>query len=317
MAPRKSGESSRSTVPKTNKGNRVKKPKTRNQSSNQGPTSVSKRAKKSKNRASDAGGENATKRTRKRPSLREVEDLEESIVDDRPEPPTSREFSYLKPTTKKISQDVISTEWNKLPDPAQKRIVEIMRAAKREVVNQSQNAKRAMEAEEVVEHLISRMSSRLGRLPMPPSSKEGSFNLEKLLEKKRNLDLQSTATLNSIKIIKAEIEREQDQLDAERERLEKLETDGESEERMWNEQTKNLGLSLPLESSNDNDDDPDQIGLMEDSDSIFDEDDPDLAPVLSELMNHLRSIRANTQQFEGVATALTTSSMAVNAMLTG
>jgi CENP-Q, a CENPA-CAD centromere complex subunit len=51
-------------------------------------------------------------------------------------------------------------------------------------------------------------------------------------------------------------------------------------------------------------DGPDSIGLVSevmDVDSLFDTEDPDLAPILAQLTSHLESIRANSQQVEGIA----------------
>jgi hypothetical protein len=65
-------------------------------------------------------------------------------------------------------------------------------------------------------------------------------------------------------------------------------------------------------------DGPDSIGLVSeviDVDSIFDNEDPDLAPILAQLTSHLESIQANSQQAEGVADAILSTRAALERVL--
>lgn len=65
-------------------------------------------------------------------------------------------------------------------------------------------------------------------------------------------------------------------------------------------------------------DGPEEIGLVSDiidDDTIFDTEDPDLAPVLNQLTSHLESIYANSQQVQGIDDGITSTRAALERVL--
>jgi hypothetical protein len=64
---------------------------------------------------------------------------------------------------------------------------------------------------------------------------------------------------------------------------------------------------LDFETSASSNDGPDQIGFVVEADrhtSIFDSEDADLAPLLSQLHSHLESIHGNSRQVDGIEDAI-------------
>lgn len=94
-----------------------------------------------------------------------------------------QDFSYLKPKTRKVPQQVIQSGWKKLPDPAQRQVQMILMASKRTALNAIRNPRRRKEVEGVLDAMHRKLEKRLPRSPFPPSSKAGHFNLEETLER--------------------------------------------------------------------------------------------------------------------------------------
>jgi hypothetical protein len=94
-----------------------------------------------------------------------------------------RDFSYLKPKTRKVPQEVIQSDWKKLPEPAQRQIQAILLASKRTALNAIRDPRRRSEAENVLDAMHRKLEKRLPRSPFPPSSKTTHFNFEETLER--------------------------------------------------------------------------------------------------------------------------------------
>jgi CENP-Q, a CENPA-CAD centromere complex subunit len=76
-------------------------------------------------------------------------------------------------------------------------------------------------------------------------------------------------------------------------------------------------LELP-EMEEQADDGADEIGLVADSlaeGALLDTEDADLASILSQLRNHLDSIRGNRRQIEGVTEGITRAGVALSGLL--
>jgi hypothetical protein len=138
------------------------------------------------------------KHTTKRPRVAEIEDENADEIsyalhvprkrkhqEDQDEARSIRpkqDFSYLKPKTRKVPQEVIQTHWKKLPEPAQRQIQAILLASKRAALNAIRDPRRRKEAEVVLDAMHRKLEKRLPRSPFPPSSKAFHFNLEETLE---------------------------------------------------------------------------------------------------------------------------------------
>jgi kinetochore protein Fta7 len=94
-----------------------------------------------------------------------------------------QEFSYLKPRTRQVPQDVITRQWRALPESAQQQVRSIVNAAKRSVTYSSRDLKRAHEAEVALDRVIRLIHQRLPRMPFPKNSKDVHFDLDKVLER--------------------------------------------------------------------------------------------------------------------------------------
>lgn len=115
--------------------------------------------------------------------------------DDEQESSTKRpkqDFSYLKPRTRKVPQNVIQSDWKRLPEPAQRQVQAILLASKRTALNTIRDPRRRREAENVLDAMHRKLESRLPRSPFPPSSKAAHFNLEEILERIVSLLYQSS-----------------------------------------------------------------------------------------------------------------------------
>lgn len=97
--------------------------------------------------------------------------------------PSQKSYQYLKPRTRHIPQDVITTKWSALPNPAQQQVRELFTAAKRPVILGCRNEKRRREAEVALGAVVGKLEKQLPRMPFPPKTREYHFDLEKLMER--------------------------------------------------------------------------------------------------------------------------------------
>ncbi|QDS73643.1 hypothetical protein FKW77_002328 [Venturia effusa] len=216
------------------------------------------------------------------------------------------DYAYLKPTTRKILQEVIQSDWKKLPEPAQRQVQMILLTAKRTALN-SIEPKRRKEVEYVLDVMHRKLEKRLPRSPFPPFSKAGHFNLEEQIERSRILMAEHIPATDSVKLLEEEIEREERRIQDKRDQLAELEKNAKL---ALQQQKKRSKATHPLlheiAASARHADSADNIGLAKDRNKhhVFDEVDKDLAPLLSQLRSHLESIRANGNQLEGVEGAI-------------
>jgi len=103
-------------------------------------------------------------------------------LDDEDLDPT-RKFQCLKPRTRDISYSILKSKWASLPPPAQQQVREILKAARRPIILAQRNEKRRAEAEAALDPLVKKLERRLPRMPFPPKTKDGHFDLDKLLER--------------------------------------------------------------------------------------------------------------------------------------
>jgi kinetochore protein Fta7 len=164
--------------------------------------------KTSKSRVSNASSSASTTRRHSSqaneatPDEDSVPDLEETQDDiDYSTVPQNRPYVYLKARTRKIPQDKITSEWKSLAAPSQEKIKDILTVARRSVVHNTRNKKRADQGDEAVRALLQSLLHRLPRMPFPPKTKELNFDLDKLLEQSvsvyRLLDVRRSANVSS------------------------------------------------------------------------------------------------------------------------
>jgi hypothetical protein len=143
-----------------------------------------------KSRVSNASSSASTRRLRSSSQANEatpgedsVPDLEETQDDiDYSTVPQNRPYVYLKARTRKIPQDKITSEWKSLTTPSQEKVRDILTVARRSVVHNTRNKKRANQGDEAVRELLQSLLRKLPRMPFPPKTKELNFDLDKLLE---------------------------------------------------------------------------------------------------------------------------------------
>jgi kinetochore protein Fta7 len=107
-----------------------------------------------------------------------------------PKKRSKKNFSHLKPRTRRIPQEVISTQWKRLQEPSQRQVRDIFLRAKRTSLNGIRDARRHTEAESAVNAMVRRLEKQLPRMPFPPSAKAGHFNLNEIIV--RNVSVMST-----------------------------------------------------------------------------------------------------------------------------
>ena len=149
------------------------------------------------------------------------------------------------------------------------------------------------------------------------------------------LENQLTPAIHSVDLLKAEIEKEEMQLERDQEVLARLEGNAKAEKTRQREQVTKVVLlyyllrtplmqlqthpllRLPKNFEVDGDG-PDDINLINSKltePSLFDDPDPDLAPLLDQLRNHLESMQASHAQVRGIENAMKDTQVALDDVL--
>lgn len=249
-----------------------------------------------------------SKQKRKRNAVEDAEEIEPTARR------ASKRFQYLKPRTKRISQNVITSKWAPLPITAQNQVCELFKTAKRPVILSRRDERQRKEAETVLENMARRLEKQLPRMPFPPKSKDTHFDLDKLVERNRILESQVTPAVHSIELLKAEIHREEASLERDREGLRRLKKNARAEQREAAKQAKKIHALLEDTGADEADDTAELINLrtLPRRDSALEDDlNMELQPLLEQFKSHLDSIRANTDQLRGVDHAISRVEMAL------
>ncbi|KAE9982173.1 hypothetical protein EG328_011085 [Venturia inaequalis] len=250
------------------------------------------------------------------PAARKRKQQQEDEEEPRKRP--QQDFAYLKPKIRKVPQEIIQSDWKRLPEPAQRRIQTILLTAKRTALNSVRDPRRRKEVEGVLDVMHRKLEKRLPRSPFPPFSKAGHFNLEEQLERNRILEAEQIPAEDSVKLLEEEIEREELHTENKRQVLADLEKNAKASIQQQKKRAKATHpLLIEMTTPARHSDNADSIGLARarNKHHVFDETDEDLTPLLSQFRSHLESIQANGSQLEGVGDAIASAQAALRTAL--
>ncbi|KAL1954049.1 hypothetical protein VTO42DRAFT_1783 [Malbranchea cinnamomea] len=226
------------------------------------------------------------------------------------EEPPSKKLAMLKPRVRNIAESTIKSKWTTLPDSAQDRVTELLRAVELPVINRHRDERKKIEAQTALAAVRKNLGKRLPRMPFPPGTKDTSFDYEFILHENRALESQVTMIANSIRLLKAEIKREKAELAKERAKLEELERNAKAAKQERKRQSKNMHpvlrtlqrlSELPGSgTSNFSFADVEPAGSTLCNMAA----DPELRPIVTQLRNHLESMQNNASQVAGIREAI-------------
>ena len=239
-------------------------------------------------------------------------------------------YVQLAPRTRKIAQEQIDT-WPQVSPAVLEQMVEMLRDAKKDIVNTQRDERRAMLADQTLTRLVRRLARQLSASRIPPQAKEVHFNIDKLTEHHAQLSREVARERHSKQLLKEQVKVAQHLLEADRENLERLKRNVKKWRTEWKHQEKQgrvsslsssatptdpaanrLQLHPLLEDAETGDaegDGPDDIGLKvpeADVASPVDLDSPDaeLAPIVEQLRRSLENMQGNHEQVAGIDEAM-------------
>ncbi|KAK3079156.1 hypothetical protein LTS18_005595, partial [Coniosporium uncinatum] len=244
----------------------------------------------------------------------------------------SKQYQYLKPRTHRIPASVIASKWQPLPAAAQQHVRALFAAAARDVPLRRESERRRVEVEETVGRAVRRLEKRVLGMGFPLLGKSGArriggggsgcFSLEALVERMAGLEAQVTGNLHAVELLEEAVEREEAGLESERRAVGRLEGNGRQEERGWRERNKQAHPLLATALAEGNGhvvDDAESIGLVTSTvpldDTLEEEVDEGLGPLMEQLKSHVESIQGNGMQVAGVADAIVGAQASLNGAL--
>ncbi|MCJ1317621.1 hypothetical protein MMC15_002946 [Xylographa vitiligo] len=218
--------------------------------------------------------------------------------------------AQLKPGLRYISQEIIKTKWEVLPEHMQQRVRELFVAAERPVMIRHPEDKKRIEAQAALSTVTRTLAEPLPRMPFPSKTKEEHFNYKTLMNKNLKLEHQLTLILYSTALLENQISKEERLLTRELAALNQLKRNAKADVKLLSRQTAKrphmLQAGIKVEESEDN---ATSIGLIKALSTKLpasEQMDLDvfLQPLVLQLRGHLDSMETNAAQTKGLNTAL-------------
>ena len=180
------------------------------------------------------------------------------------------------------------------------------------------------QASNAINTVIRRVTRKIAKgMPFPPPSlaprtkeerqgKEGGgrdtdFDAERIIDASREAERKLTPLLHSVMLLKAEIKREEELLEAETKALERLERNAKEDRARRRAEVRKFHPSLRKPEGITEGLEAEGLTLAEDKEDFQIKEDElgeDVAPVVKELHNHLDSMENNFRQVDGIEEAM-------------
>ncbi|KAL9084961.1 MAG: hypothetical protein Q9165_007827 [Trypethelium subeluteriae] len=232
--------------------------------------------------------------------------------------PATRAFAVLKPRVRQIPQATIAAKWPLLSAPAQQRAREILTAAKRSVVTSHWDERRRAEAESAIGGAVRKVERRLGRMPVPPRTREWVFDAERVGENSRLLESRLTAAMHAVELLKAEIRKEENALEVDRGRYAELQTNAKAEYRELTKQASKAHPLLRVAEPTQGEDSAEAIRLREPTSKAtlrLDSADSDIADLVQQFSGHLDHMSANYERVNSLREGILKAKMQLDRVL--
>ncbi|KAF4989277.1 hypothetical protein FDECE_14776 [Fusarium decemcellulare] len=274
-----------------------------------------------------------TKKGRRRASKdNDASDSDESL----PSPP--KPYLHVASYTRTIKSSTIAAKWTPLTGASLPAASSILTLAHQPILQRTSSTRNRRTHASAALHLVSRRIERkLARgLPFPPASTAGGggrvgrrrggadadggraleLDFEAVLDGRTALERQLAPGLHAVKLLKAERDRMEKELEADYEKLSKLEANARAQTRERKDLYRKAHVLAPTSRPVSEEQDTSIItGDRDGSGSLKDLVDTPLEPLALQLAGHVESIRGNLQQAEGVTPQLSRTKAALQDVL--
>ncbi|KAJ9245390.1 CENP-Q, a CENPA-CAD centromere complex subunit-domain-containing protein [Paecilomyces variotii] len=238
--------------------------------------------------------------------------------DDERDGGSNKQYAYLKPRVRHISERTIKAKWTTLPEPVQQKVLDMFRSLERPVIVRQRDERKRIEAQTAVGALVRNLGRRLPRMPFPPITKDTNFDYESAIDEHRSLEAHLATVNSSIDLLQAEIDKEEALLAKETKQLEEMEKNAKAAESERKRQMKNEHPVLRQLDNipNGNDEGWSNFVIPEIKGrevALCDlQPDSEVAGLLKQLNGHLQSMHNNVAPLDGLKEAITRSQAALN-----
>ncbi|KAK2873746.1 hypothetical protein FQN49_002109 [Arthroderma sp. PD_2] len=238
--------------------------------------------------------------------------------------PNNPPFTALKPRIRHINEETIKSKWTTLPDTTQEKVKQLFLSVELPVITRHRDEKKRVEAQSALATVRKNLGKRLPKMPFPAGTRDGSFDYEGALGDSRALEGQLATTTSSIRLLQAEIKREEAELAKDTLKLEELERNAkaaESERKRLNKNVHPVLKQLDESSIGDaaNGAADFKLSELKNDETVLSEldADPTLLPTIKQLRNHLESMQGNAAQVRGIGHAIARAKSALDMLPLG
>ncbi|KAM5447457.1 hypothetical protein MaudCBS49596_005968 [Microsporum audouinii] len=230
-------------------------------------------------------------------------------------------FAALQPRIRHINEETIKSKWTTLPDSTQEKVKQLFLSVELPVITRNRDEKKRVEAQSALATVRKNLGKRLPKMPFPAGTRDGSFDYESALGESRVLESQLATTTSSIRLLQAEIKREEAELAKDKLKLEELERNAkaaESERKRLNKNVHPVLKQLDKSSMNETANADFKLEMKNEETVLGEIDaDPKLLPTIKQLRNHLESMQGNAAQVRGIGHAITRAKAALDMLPLG
>ncbi|KAF5673023.1 cylicin ii [Fusarium heterosporum] len=235
-------------------------------------------------------------------------------------PSPEKPYLHIAPFKRTIRSSTIAAKWTPLSGSSLPAAASILTLAHQPILSRTSTTRNRRTHASAALHLVSRRIERkLARgLPFPPASsmtttrrsvdadggRAMELDFEAVLDGKTALERQLVPGRHAVKLLKAEKDRMERELDRDYEELRKLEANARAQTRERKDLFRKAHVLAPTSRPSSKDQDTAFITDNKEEGTLKDLVNTPLEPVVLQLAGHVESIRGNLQQAEGVTPQL-------------
>ncbi|KAI1740639.1 CENP-Q, a CENPA-CAD centromere complex subunit-domain-containing protein [Xylaria scruposa] len=221
---------------------------------------------------------------------------------------SSPPYRHITERTRRVPQQIIESKWSSLDPSSIANIADLLHSVSLPTLLHVV-PKQYAHAEDVLQKVMRGLCKRSARLPFPPAStlprREDELDFERTQSAVEVLLSQLDPLQHSVELLKREKERAEKELERQYKVLDRLSTNARAEARERRDRLKKVHILVPTSTHDPATNDIDLLPANKASSQVFASvQDEEMLSLAGQINNHMKSMRGNLQQIDGVLPAI-------------
>ncbi|TRX92757.1 hypothetical protein FHL15_006431 [Xylaria flabelliformis] len=221
---------------------------------------------------------------------------------------SSPPYRHITERTRRVPQQIIESKWSSLDPSSIANIAGLLHSVSLPILLHV-IPKQYAHAEDVLEKVMRGLCKRSARLPFPPAStlprREDELDFERTQSAVEVLLSQLDPLQHSVELLRREKERAEKELERQYKVLDRLSTNARAEARERRDRLRKVHVLVPTSTHDLVTNDIDLLPVNKDTSQVFASvQDEEMLSLAGQINNHMKSMRGNLQQIDGVLPAI-------------